>query len=86
VEVFTQEQHREAIIRRRIKFVVEKGAMARLFKGGTHEALREQLARCVRPEHLSHIQTRGEYDSWLLSTAESSCWEPFSRNGLDEDR
>jgi hypothetical protein len=29
--IFTAEQHRDALIRRRIKFVVEKGAMARLF-------------------------------------------------------
>ena len=86
VEVFTQEQHREALIRRRIKFVVEKGAIARLFKRGTHAALQEELARRIRPEELSRIQTRDEYDFWLLSTVESSCWDSYSRNGLDEDR
>ena len=74
--VFTQEQHREALIRRRIKFVVEKGAMARLFKAGTNAALQEELALRIRPEELSRIQTRDEYDSWLLATVESSCWEP----------
>ncbi len=86
MEVFSPEQHREALIRRRIKFVVEKGAMARLFKGGTHAALQEELARRIRPEEISRIQTREEYDSWLFATAESACWEPYSRNGLDEDR
>lgn len=84
--IFTQEQHREALIRRRIKFVVEKGAMARLFRAGTNAALQEELARRIRPEELSRIQTRDEYDSWLLATVESSCWEPYSRNGLDDDR
>jgi len=84
--VFTQEQHREALIRRRIKFVAEKGAMARLFKAGTNAALQEELARRLRPEDLSRLQTRDEYDSWLFATVESSCWEPYSRNGLDEDR
>ena len=86
MEVLTQEQHRQALIRRRIKFVVEKGAMARLFKGGTHGALRAELARRIRPEEVSRIQTRDEYDSWLLSTVELPCWEPASRNGLDDDR
>jgi hypothetical protein len=84
--VFTERQHREALIRRRIKFVVEKGAMARLFKGGTNAALQVELSRRIRPEELARIQTRDEYDAWLLSTVESSCWAPFSRNGLDDDR
>ncbi len=86
MEAFSPEQHCEALIRRRIKFVVEKGAMARLFKGGTHAALQEELARRIRPEELSRIQTCEEYDSWLFATAESACWGPYSRNGLDEDR
>jgi hypothetical protein len=86
MKVFSPEQHREALIRRRIKFVVEKGAMARLFKGGTHAALQEELARRIRPEELSRIRTREEYDSWLFATAESACWEPYSQNGLDKDR
>jgi hypothetical protein len=84
--VFTQDEHREALIRRRVKFVVEKGAMARLFKAGTHAALQEELARRIRPEELARIQTRDEYDSWLLATVESPCWEPYSRNGMVNDR
>lgn len=86
MEVLTPHQHRVALVRRRIKFVVEKGAMARLFKGGTHDALREDLARRVTPESLSRIQARDEYDAWLLSIVESPCWEPYSRNGLAADR
>lgn len=84
--IFTAEEHRDALIRRRIKFVVEKGAMARLFKAGTHGALQEELFRRLLPAQLARIQTRDEYDTWLLETVESSCWEPYSRNGLDEDR
>ncbi len=84
--VFTEEQHREALIRRRIKFVVEKGAMARLFKGGTNADLQDELFRRIRAAELSRVQTREEYDAWLLSTVESSCWESYSRNGLDDDR
>src|SRR5437867_8584498 len=86
MQVFTDEKHREALIRRRIKFVVEKGAMARLFKAGTNAALQEELARRIRPEELAGVQTRTEYDVWLFSTVESSCWERYSRNGLDKDR
>lgn len=84
--VFTEEQHLEALIRRRIKFVVEKGAMARLFKAGTNAALQDELFRRIRPTEISRIQTRNEYDAWLLSAVESSCWQPYSRNGLDDDR
>ena len=84
--IFTEEEHRDALIRRRIKFVVEKGAMARLFRAGTHGALQEELFCHIVPEELARIQTRDEYDKWLFDTVESSCWEPYSRNGLAKDR
>lgn len=84
--IFTAEEQRDALIRRRIKFVVEKGAMARLFQAGTHAALQEELFRRIVPAELARIQTREEYDKWLCGTVESSCWEPYSRNGLAKDR
>ena len=83
---FTPEQHREALIRRRVKFVVEKGAMARLFKGGTHSALQEELLRTVKLEELLEIQTKEEYDKYLNGIFERSCWAKYSRNGIDIDR
>src|SRR5262249_48275272 len=86
MEIFTAEEHRNALIRRRIKFVVEKGAMARLFLAGTHATLQEEVFRQIVPARLTHMQTRDEYDVWLLKTIESSCWKPYSRNGLREDR
>jgi hypothetical protein len=86
VDVLTPEQHREALIQRRIKAVVDHGSMARLFKAGTHGALRQEVAQRVRPECLSRIETCSQYDAWLLGEVESSCWEPFSRNGLAQDR
>jgi hypothetical protein len=86
MKIFTPEEHQQALIRRRIKFVVEKGAMARLFKGGTHGALQDELLHRIKPGDLSRIRTRDEYDEWLLKTVESPGWEPYSRNGLDDDR
>jgi len=85
MDIFTEDEHRHALIRRRIKFVVEKGAMARLFKGGTNTELQEELFGHIKPAALSLIQTREEYDKWLFETVESKCWEPYSRNGLDDD-
>ncbi len=84
--IFTAEEHRDALIRRRIKFVVEKGAMARLFKAGTHAALQDEVFRRIVPSELARIQTRDDYDKWLLTTVESPCWKLHSRNGLEEDR
>jgi hypothetical protein len=83
---FSADQHRDALIRRRIKFVVEKGAMARLFRAGTHSELQEELFRCLRPSDLAKIGTRPEYDEWLTRTVELTCWEKFSRNGIADDR
>jgi hypothetical protein len=84
--MFSEQEHREALIRRRIKFVVEKGAMARLFKKATHKQLQKELASRVRPEELLRIRTRDEFDNWLVSTVELPCWGSFSRHGLDADR
>ncbi|MEA2711545.1 MAG: hypothetical protein QOF78_4146 [Phycisphaerales bacterium] len=86
MKIFTDEQHLRSLIRRRIKFVVEKGAMARLFKSGITRALQQELYHRISPTKLAGIQTRDEYDKWLLAAIESSCWEPYSQNGLDEDR
>jgi hypothetical protein len=42
---FTAEEHRDALLKGGIKFVVEKGVMPRLFRAGTHELLQEELFR-----------------------------------------
>ena len=86
MEIFERERHREALVRRRIKFVVEKGAMARLFKRGTHRGLQQELFRRVVPARLSALRVRDEYDAWLIHTVELKCWQTYSRNGLKDDR
>jgi hypothetical protein len=86
VEALDPEQHRNALIRRRIKFVVEKGAMARLFRAGTHSQLRAELFERVRPSDIGRLQTRDAYDRWLESIVELPIWAPFSRNGIEQDR
>jgi hypothetical protein len=83
---FTTAQHRDALIRRRIKFVVEKGSMARLFKAGTNDSLQNYLFQNVKPAQLSQLETREAYDDWLLHTIEMDCWQRCSRNGIDLDR
>lgn len=83
---FTPEEHRDLLIRRRIKFVVEKGAMARLFKAGSSFGLQEELFILLQPLEIAKIKTRDEYDKWLIKLVECDKWAPFSRNGIDEDR
>lgn len=82
----TPDQHRDSLIRRRIKFVVEKGAMARLFKAGSSFGLQEELFTCLQPSEIAKINAKDEYDSWLIRVVERDTWEPFSRNGIDKDR
>ena len=83
---FSDGAHRDALLKRRIKFVVEKGAMARLFKRGTHAQLQAELSRRLRPSAIAALNSRGEFDQWLYTLIQSDCWEPYSRNGLAEDR
>lgn len=82
-KIFTAEQHREALLSRRIKFVVEKGAMARLFRAGTNAALQKEFFRLLQPSEIAKLQSRDAYDEWLIKTVEL---EHYSRNGLRSDR
>jgi hypothetical protein len=84
--LLTLRAHQEALFRRRIKFVVEKGSMARLFKAGMHGGLQEELFHCLTPETVVSPKTQEDYDRWLLGVIQSERWEPYSRNGLAEDR
>lgn len=83
---FTEKAHQEALLRRRIKFVVEKGAMARLFKGGTSSALQDELFQCLTPAQLASLRSRKEYDSWLIDLIKEDRWSRFSQHGLKQDR
>ncbi len=82
----TKKQHTDAMLRRRIKFVAEKGAMARLFRAGTSQELQKQVFRTLKPRKLASLATRDAYDRWLIRTIQSNCWRRFSRNGLSSDR
>lgn len=65
MEPFTRDEHRAALVRRRIKFVAEKGAMARLFRKGTNTQLQRELFRQLQPSTLARPATRDAYDAWL---------------------
>lgn len=83
---FTEQAHRDALLRRRIKFVVEKGAMARLFKADTNPALQEELFRRLKTPKMASLLSCEEYDAWLLSLIREDCWRRYSRSGLERDR
>lgn len=83
---FSVEEHRDALIRRRIKFVVEKGAMARLFRKGTSADLQDELLRRIRPERLSLIRTQDDYDKWLERTVELDCWAQYAKDPIEQVR
>ena len=62
MEILEQDKHREALIRQRTKFVVEKGATARLFRRETHPALQHELLRWGAARVYAR-RTREEYDA-----------------------
>lgn len=86
MKTFSRTEHRNALLRRRIKFVVEKGAMARLFRAGRHADLQDTLFRRLKPSRLARLRTQQQYDGWLNRIVQHRCWAPYSRNGLEKDR
>jgi hypothetical protein len=85
-KILTPQQHRDALLSRRIKFVVEKGAVARLFRAGTNAALQKEVSRVLDPSIITKFRDRRSYDDWLIRTLELSCWKHYSRNGIENDR
>lgn len=86
MKTFSPEERTDALVRRRIKFVVEKAAVARFFLRGTSPDLQEELSKALRPSRLAGIRTGDEYDQWLVELIESERWAPYSKNGLQADR
>src|SRR5438132_660710 len=84
--LFSKEAHVDALVRRRIKFVVEKGAMARGFKKTTNAQLQHELFCHLSPSQIASFSSCEEYDAWLLDLIRKDCWAPYSKNGLDHDR
>lgn len=86
MQTFTVAEHQAALLRRRIKFVVEKGAMARLFKAGTTHHLQRELFQVLKPSAIVSHSSRKEYDNWITGRINKARWARCSRNGLREDR
>lgn len=86
IDPFSHEAHCDALLKRRIKFVAEKGAMARLFKAGTTADLQYELFNSLKPIFITSHMTRKDYDAWLLGLIKNDRWSRYSRNGLREDR
>jgi hypothetical protein len=57
MKAFTPELHQGALVRRGIKFVVENGAIARLFDAGTNGRLQDELFAVVQPKTLAGLKT-----------------------------
>jgi transcriptional regulator with XRE-family HTH domain len=86
LKMISEDGHREALRRRRIKFVVEKGAMARLFRKGTTKKLQAELFRRLIPTRIAGLDTVEKFDKWLCETVESACWSDYSQGGIEEVR
>src|SRR6476659_2453972 len=86
MQTFTKADHQAALLRRRIKFVVEKGAMARLFKRGTTHHLQAKLFQVLEPSAIVSHRSRDQYDGWLIGRIKQGRWARCSRNGLRQDR
>lgn len=81
-KISSKDQHEADLLRRRIKFVVEKGAMARLFRKRKSQALQKHLFNILKPKTIASFRNRDAYDRWLTRLVESECWKTYSRLSL----
>ena len=79
-------ERRNALVRRRIKFVVEKGAMARLFRKGSHRELQGELFRRIDLIRLTSIGSQKEYDDWLKQNIKLDCWKHYCSDAIERVR
>lgn len=83
---FSEDGHIEAVIKRRVKFVVEKGAMARLFKQGTHGDLQEAVRQRIDLNELKSLYTQPGFDAWHRHIVLHECWAHFTSRRIEEVR
>jgi hypothetical protein len=74
IDAMTPQKHREAIIRRKIKFGVKYPAIIWMFPKGATDTLIEELIQRVRPEVLANLQTQKDYEQWFEQTIQDPCW------------
>jgi hypothetical protein len=74
-----QKEHRAALIRRRIRFVVGYPPIGRLFRKGMRDHVERALLERLRPDVFRRMKTRADYERWLERTVESRCWSHVSR-------
>lgn len=83
---FGQQHHIDALIKRRIKGVVEKGAMARLFKKGQNQNLQAALKRRIDIRALKRISSCRAFDRWHREIVRHRCWNGFARESIRRQR
>jgi len=82
----TEKEHREALIRRRIRTVVEYPAIGRLFRKHMNVRVERELFRLVQPSLLAGFLMQADYENWLKQTVEDRCWEGCARWPVKEIR
>lgn len=83
---FSKEDHLEAVVKRRIKFVVEKGAMARLFKKHSHQALKRAVRQRIDLQHLKSMKLAKDFDQWHRGIVIDECWVNYTTRSIEQVR
>ena len=83
---FSEAKHLEAVIKRRIKFVVEKGAMARLFKKGVNPELQQVLRSKIDVPALKALAIQKDFDAWHREIVMYEGWAEFTERPIEQVR
>jgi len=79
-------EHQNALVKRRIKFVVEKGAMARLFKKGMTKKLQQELFLRLKLNQLSSINDQERFDKYIKNIVCLKCWAKYTGSSINDVR
>lgn len=83
---FGEAEHLEAVVKRRIKFVVEKGAMARLFKKGLNPELQQVLRSKIDVAALKAFALQEDFDAWHREIVMYEGWAEFTEWPIEQVR
>lgn len=76
--------HREALLKRRIRFVVLYPAINRQLKGDRNDLI-EDLSEKIRPETIEGLNTQDEYDCWFEGVVEEAKWSQYRGDCPEEN-
>ena len=85
MKAYNEQDHREALLLRRLKFLLSYPS-ALIQSLPNKKAFREVILEKLRHPPWEMMKKSKDYDDWLCSLVKADCWQPFAARTLERER